>query len=253
MPVVADRHSLMGGALMDLARERYGRLLSNVHRLDTEASGVVLCAKTKAALDFLSGQFQSKTVEKAYLAMAIVLPPEKASRLPMPVREASGALLAEFSVDVPLGPDENNPGKMKVLKKRGGKPAETRFRLLEPFGRFAWLECRPLSGLTHQIRVHLAACGAPVLNDTLYGDPSGVLLLSDLKRGYKGRDEEKPLLSNLALHASSLGFTHPATRDYVEISAPIPEDLQIALKYLRKFATPRAARSRSHLSFRSPA
>ena len=92
---------------------------------------------------------------------------------------------------------------MMVLRKHQGKPSQTEFRVREAFGKFAWLECRPLTGRTHQIRLHLAAAGAPVLNDPLYGDPEEKLLLSDLKRRYKGRDEERPLISRLALHAGS--------------------------------------------------
>jgi 23S rRNA pseudouridine1911/1915/1917 synthase len=88
--------------------------------------------------------------------------------------------------------------------------------------------------------VHLASAGAPVLNDALYGDPASVLLLSGLKRHYKGRDEEKPLISRLALHSGALGFIHPSTQEPVEINAPLPREFEIALKYLRRFPAHRA-------------
>ena len=101
---------------------------------------------------------------------------------------------------------------------------------------FAFLECRPLTGRTHQIRIHLAAAGAPILNDPFYGDPGMVLRLSDFKRGYKGRDEEKPLIGRLALHASELTLQHPATREPITLRAPLPREFAVALKYLRKFA-----------------
>jgi 23S rRNA pseudouridine1911/1915/1917 synthase len=114
-------------------------------------------------------------------------------------------------------------------------------RTLERFGRFAWVECSPLTGRTHQIRVHLAAIGAPVLNDPFYGDPEIKLLLSELKRRYKGRDEEKPLVGRLALHASELTLTHPVSREPVTMTAPTPHEFEVALKYLRKFA-PRGLR-----------
>jgi 23S rRNA-/tRNA-specific pseudouridylate synthase len=87
--------------------------------------------------------------------------------------------------------------------------------------------------------VHLAALGAPVLNDAFYGDPEVKLLLSDLKRGYKGRDEEKPMLTRLALHAGELTLKHPTTKEPITISAPLPHEFEIALKYLRKFGTGR--------------
>jgi 23S rRNA pseudouridine1911/1915/1917 synthase len=222
-------------SLMRLVRERYGDSVSNVHRLDSEASGVVLCAKTKEALDFLSGQFQSKTVRKVHVAMVALMPPEEGATHSIHVRDALGALPAEFTVDLDLGRDEQDPKRVRVYKKRGGKPAETHFRVLESFGRFVWLECRPITSRTHQVRVHLAAAGAPVLNDALYGSPSAVLLLSGLKRGYKGIEREKPLIGSLAMHAGTMGFTHPETREPVDVVSALPKEFEIALKNLRKF------------------
>ena len=94
--------------------------------------------------------------------------------------------------------------------------------------------------------MHLAAAGAPVLNDPLYGDPGSPLLLSGLKRSYKGRDEEKPLIARLALHAGSLGFTHPVSRGPMEVSSPLPEEFEIALKYLRRFPGPGSAARKAY-------
>jgi 23S rRNA-/tRNA-specific pseudouridylate synthase len=234
--VAPDRWDKGRENLMGLVHARLGRQVANVHRLDADTSGILLCAKTKPALDFLSGQFQAKRVDKTYLAMAVVLPAERAMKVAVPVRAAAGGLPAEFAVDLALGPDEAHPGRMRVFRRRGGKPSETRFRVLEAFGKFAWLECRPITGRTHQIRVHLAAAGAPVLNDRFYGDPDETLLLSDLKRRYKGREEERPLIGRLALHASALAFLHPMTREPVAVSAPLPHEFEVALKYLRKFS-----------------
>jgi 23S rRNA pseudouridine1911/1915/1917 synthase len=225
-----------GPTLAGLARARFGPAAAGVHRLDPEASGVVLFAKTKPALDFLSGQFQSKTVRRTLHALAAPRPPGEAGRAAGSMLDAAGCLPAEFSVDLALGDDEHQAGRVRVVRGRGGKPSLTEFRLIESFGRFAWVECRPLTGRMHQVRVHLASAGAPVLNDSLYGDPGAVLLLSGLKRGYKGRDSERPLITRLALHAGALGFVHPGSREPMEIAAPVPADLGIALKYLRKFA-----------------
>jgi len=223
LPVVPDRRARPGENLMELARAKLGPGLANVHRLDADTSGLVLCAKTKPALDFLSGQFQSKTVAKVYHALTTGVP-----------------VADEFTVDLVLKEDEGQPGRMCVVKKHG-QASVTEFTVREKFpqpaGRpaFAWVECRPLTGRTHQIRVHLAAEGTPVLNDPLYGD-AAQLLLSDLKRGYKGRADERPLLARLALHATALTFTHPLTRERQTLAAPLPKDLEVALKYLRKFA-----------------
>jgi 23S rRNA-/tRNA-specific pseudouridylate synthase len=238
-----SRENLMG---LVHAHPRFGPTVANVHRLDADTSGLLLCAKTKPALDFLTGQFQSKTVEKKYHAFVAVLSAERAMKVIAPIRDAAGALPDTFTVEVALGEDERQPGRMRVFKGRGGKDCASEFRTLERFGAgrgagegaagFAFIECRPLTGRTHQLRVHLAAAGAPILNDPFYGDPEIRLLLSDFKRGYKGRDEEKPLVARLALHASELTLKHPATREPVTLRAPLPREFEVALKYLRKFA-----------------
>jgi RluA family pseudouridine synthase len=221
---------------MALVHARLGRNVANVHRLDADTSGILLCAKSKSALDFLSGQFQAKTAGKTYLALATVLPAERAMKVVATIPAGHGGLPPAFTVDLPLGHDEAHPGRMRIFRKRGGKAGVTEFRVLESFGRFVWLECRPLTGRMHQIRVHLAAIGAPVLCDAFYGDPAEQLLLSGLKRRYKGRSEERPLIARLALHASELRFLHPATRAPITLQAPLPNEFSVALKYLRKFA-----------------
>jgi 23S rRNA-/tRNA-specific pseudouridylate synthase len=235
--VAPDRWDKKRENLMGLVHAQLGREVANVHRLDADTSGVLLCAKTKESLDFLSGQFQGKTVEKVYHALVIVLPPDETMKVVAPVRADDGSLPDVFTVDLALDKDELNPGRMRIFKKRGGKPSVTEFRTLERFGRYALVECRPLTGRTHQLRVHLAAAGAPILNDRFYGVPGTELRLSDLKRGYKGRDEEKPLLARLALHASTLVVKHPGTREPVTIRSELPRDFALALKYLRKFAS----------------
>jgi 23S rRNA-/tRNA-specific pseudouridylate synthase len=234
--VSTDRWERAAVTLVGLARAQYGPELANVHRLEAAASGVLLCAKTKPALDFLSGQFQSKTVDKRYLALVAILPPERALKVAAPLRAGLGGLPAEFTIDLALAEDEDQGGKMRVVNRRLGKASTTAFRVLESFGQLAWVECRPLSGRPHQIRVHLAALGAPVLNDALYGDPTVQLLLSDLKRRYKGRDEERPLISRLALHASELGVTHPVSREPLRLVSPLPHEFEIALRNLRRYA-----------------
>ncbi len=239
LPVVPERsRDRTRENLMGLVRAKYGEGVANVHRLDADTGGVLLCAKTKPALDFLSGQFQGKTAQKKYHALIAVLLPEQAAQANAlaPARTPEGTLPETFTVELPIGDHDQQPGRMAAFKKHGGKPATTEFRRLENFGRFAWLECRPLTGRTHQVRVHLAASGAPVLNDALYGLPEIELWLSDLKRRYKGRDEEQPLIRRLALHATELTVKHPATGEPLTITAPLPHEFAVALKYLRKFA-----------------
>ncbi len=241
--VAPDRWDKKRVNLMGLVHEELGKDIANVHRLDADTSGLILCAKTKPALDVLSGQFQSKTVKKTYHAMVAVLSPERAMKVIPPIRDELGRLPDTFEVDLALDQDPTAPGRMKAIRRHGGKPSLTQFRTLERFGSLAWIECHPQTGRTHQLRVHLAAAGAPILCYPFYGDPEIGLRLSDLKRGYKGRRDEKPLIRRLALHASSLEFTHPVSLERVTLSAPLPQELEVALKYLRKFGNdPRKAR-----------
>lgn len=231
-----SRESLMAGV-----HAKFGKHIATVHRLDSDMSGLLLCAKTKPALDFTSGQFQAKTAVKVYHALVVILLAERAMKMAVPVRTPEGGFPETFAVDLGLGPDQHQPGRMRVVKGRAGKAAHTEFRVLENFGRFAYVECRPLTSGQHQVRVHLAAVGAPVLNDAIYGEPVAELKLSDLKRGYKGREEEKPLITRLALHASELTLVHPVTREPLTLRAPLPAGFEIALKNLRKFS-PRGMR-----------
>jgi len=222
LSVAPDRRAPAGETLQELVRARLGPDAANVHRLESDTSGLVLYAKTKAALDFLSGQFQSKTVLKIYHALTAGIPPRD-----------------EFTVDLVMKEDEARPGCMCVVKKHG-HASRTEFTVREKFPQpggagFALVECRPQTSRPHQVRLHLAVSGAPVLNDPVYGDATP-LLLSGLKRGYKGGLAERPLITRLALHASGLTFKHPLTRAPLTLTAPLPKDFEVALKYLRKFA-----------------
>jgi RluA family pseudouridine synthase len=223
MLVSPDRKDHQRENLTALVRGKFGEGVANVHRIDEEVSGVVLYTKTKPVLDFVSGQFQSKTVIKRHQALVVGIPP-----------------VDEYAVDFVLKEDEARPGVMCVVKKHG-LASETGFTVQKKYPQpgdrpgFACVECRPLTGRMHQVRIHLAASGTPILNDPVYGDDTR-LFLSDLKRGYKGRADEKPLIGRIALHAGELTFTHPVTREKVTIASPLPNDFAVALKYLDKFA-----------------
>jgi RluA family pseudouridine synthase len=215
--VAPERRDRRGENLMALVHAKFGPGIANVHRLDAETSGVLLCAKTKPALDSLSGQFQAKAADRIFHALT-----------------AGVAVQDTFMVELALAEDESRPGLMRVVKK-SGLPSATRFQVLERFKGFTWIECRPMTGRTHQIRLHLAASGLPILNDDFYGN-GAELLLSALKRRYKGRANERPLISRLALHAGELTITHPVTHDRLTLRAPLPNEFAVALKYLRSFA-----------------
>jgi len=200
------------------ARERELSYLMNAHRLDFETSGVILLAKNKPALVALANMFGSEKPLKKYVALVQGTPAKN-----------------QFEVDAKLAPHPLKIGLIRVDPKNG-KKSKTRFEVLEQFSGYALLKCEPLTGRTHQIRVHLGYAGLPVVGDQLYGGKK--LWLSRLKRDYrlKSRREERPLISRVALHAEELTLPHPVTGQTITINAPWPRDLKVAVKYLRQFA-----------------
>ena len=199
------------------ARERQLTYLANAHRLDSETSGVILLAKNKPTLIALANLFGTEKPEKIYLVLVHGHPAEPA-----------------FRVDASLGP---HPFKMGVVRidSRGGKHAVTLFETVEEFSRFSLLRCRPLTGRTHQIRVHLQSRRLPIVGDRTYGGHP--LLLSRLKSNYRlkpGRSE-RPLMDRAALHLERLTLLHPHTGNPVVIGAPLPKDFTVAVKYLQRY------------------
>lgn len=201
------------------AREHKLGYLANVHRLDADTSGLLLLTKDKNALSHLSGQFGQRQTRKVYLVIV--------HGVPFP---------AEQTIEKCIAPHPTREN-LFVARNRGGKQAITSIQVLEDFGRYALVQAVPVTGRTHQIRVHLKSIGHEIVADPLYGRPEGILL-SELKRKYKPSrsHEERPLISRLVLHAERLTITHPRTRQPLEIVAPLPKDFAVALKYLRKFA-----------------
>ena len=200
------------------ARERNLTYLMNAHRLDFETSGVMLLAKNKPALVALANLFGSEKPLKTYVALVHGAPEEDT-----------------FRVDAKLAPHPARPEFIRV-DERGGKRSITEFSVRERFWKYTLVECRPLTGRTHQIRVHLRHVRLPIVGDSHYGGKS--LLLSKLKPGYRLRpgQEERPLISSTALHAEKLVLVHPVTNEPVEITAPWPKDLTVAVKYLRRYS-----------------
>ncbi len=222
-------------------RAEDGLTLINAHRVDSAVGGVLVLAKTKAALDFVSGEFQSKVARRVFEGFVVVARDEvefqQLTDLP-PVRATDGGLPDRFEVSYGLGPDLQVPGRMHVYRKRGGRPARTAVVVRERFGggRWAWIEAMPETSRDQQVQAHLAAVGAPVVGDEVHGLREVRLLLSQFKRGYKGRAEERPMIEGLALHLARITLRHPATREPVTFEAPRPKSFEVALRNLRKFA-----------------
>lgn len=191
-----------------------GRYVGLHHRLDAGTSGVLILSKDRAANPSLSAQFQNHTVQKTYVALA-------AARIP----DGRVSLGADFLLSAPIGEDKTARIQKFCIGGKNRKHAET--RILCPClltlrdGYVAQFECHPLTGRTHQIRVHLASLGFPIIGDTLYG--------------------ERPLRSTLAwlperlcLHAKAIAFQHPVTGEKICIEAPCPPQFQ---KFIQKMTS----------------
>ena len=186
-----------------------------VHRLDKDTTGIMLFAKTEAARSNLQQQFEHRKVEKAYTAIV----------------ENDPELDADL-IDLPVGHDRHKREKMAV-DLANGRPAQTVYRVLERFGDYTLVRCQPRTGRTHQIRVHVTAIGHPIASDDLYGAVAPVYP-STLVPTIVHTEDEEPLLERQALHATTIAFRHPATKQWMELEAPFPEDFTRTLEFLRK-------------------
>ncbi len=190
-----------------------------VHRLDRETSGLMILAKTADAQRDLSTQWETRSVRKIYLVIVHgVMQP------------------SEGTIDLPLRKTESQQRPIKVDHEQG-KPSATEYKVLEQYRQHALIEAHPVTGRMHQIRVHFASEGCPVLCDRHYGSPEP-LYLSKFKRGYKHsrrKEEEKPLIARLALHANHLEFDHPVTRERMKFELKPPKDFTATVKQLGKY------------------
>lgn len=174
------------------ARSRNLKFLFHIHRLDAETTGILLLGKSMGAVKSYGELFESRRMEKVYLAAVDGTPKN-----------------AEWKCELSLGQDPEEIGKMKV-DARNGKEAQTFFKIIETRDNKTLVEAHPLSGRTHQIRVHLKESGHPVLGDPLYGTPLKVL---DKKR-------QAALQFPIGLRAVQLSYLDPFTKKLVRIQAP---------------------------------
>lgn len=205
-------------SLSEALNRKYDKIYV-VHRLDRDISGVVLFAKSAEAHRKLSQAFQRREIQKTYYGLI------------------HGRLKKDRGIiSKPIAPCRDEPGRM-IVHKRSGKPSETEIQVIQRWGDYSWLEIHPLTGRSHQVRLHLASIGFPLVCDPLYGLLNDKICLSDFKkRRYRPKvgGSEKPLLSRLALHAAQVEFVHPISGRASVIESPLPKDMKAVITQFKK-------------------
>ena len=196
LPVLPDGWNPDAPYLLKLLLEIYPEILV-AHRLDKVTSGVMVFARTAEAHRALNMQFEKHTTQKLYHAVCVGIPKWDEHT-------------ARHKLRINVGHSHRT-----VVDNGQGSPAETRFKVLKRFSKYALLEASPATGKTHQIRVHAFALGHSLLGDSLYSAPPTELI-------------DRP-----ALHAQSLTFTHPVSAEEITFTAPYPQDLLEALEKIR--------------------
>ena len=183
-----------------------------VHRLDRNTTGVMVVTKHDAAQWKVAKQFELRQVEKSYLAIVHGTPELTADR-----------------IDAPLGVHPKIREKYAV-RPETGKEAVTFYEVIEAFRGFSLIHCKPRTGRTHQIRVHLSHLKHPIVADDMYGGK----LVYPWQLADTEPEVEEPVIARCALHAWTLEFTHPTTEQRVRFEAPLPADMQAFLDLLRR-------------------
>ncbi len=177
-----------------------------VHRIDKDTSGLIVAAKHDRAHEGLAKQFAAHSIDRRYIAIA--------TGRPIP---ASG------TIDAALGRSNTNRKKMAVISDDRGKRAVTHYRTIEPLQHASLIECRLETGRTHQVRVHMAHIGHPLVGDPVYGRPR-----KPLSNVLKARNFVRQ-----ALHAARLGFIHPVTGNNIALDSELPSDMRELIDELR--------------------
>jgi RluA family pseudouridine synthase len=196
--------------LLSLSRD-YIASAQVCHRLDKDTSGVLAIAKNPEAYRHLSIQFEGREVKKLYHAVV-------------------DGIHSYRDVLVDKAILKQNDGTVR-LSKSEGKPAQTHFNTIESYRLHSLIECRPVTGRMHQIRIHLASLNSPITGDDMYGGKP--FFLSSVKRGFnlKKSTEEQPIMKRMALHAYSLTFTGVNGSEQT-INADYPKDMQALVRQL---------------------
>jgi len=203
-PAGSVRHGTLINKLHALMADTPNQVPRLGHRLDKDTSGVVLCVKHREADVALGAMFTQREVQKTYLALA------------------AGVMQADTGIiNAPLGAKPDAETKLHQAVREDGLSAQSSWDVQQRFAAHTWVALKPYTGRTHQLRVHMAHIGHPLVADHLYGDIRPLCA------------REEFVLSRLALHAHRLELAHPITGEPLVIESPVPADLHAALEVLR--------------------
>jgi 23S rRNA pseudouridine955/2504/2580 synthase/23S rRNA pseudouridine1911/1915/1917 synthase len=212
--VIPDQYSDESKTLVGMLKRQMNQKVWVVHRIDRDTTGVLVFAKNAQSHRSISIQFENSKVRKKYIALLSGVLEEDKGSINKPI------LISGRNVSIDIT----------------GKESITNFKVLERFKSYTLVEAMPLTGRRHQIRIHFWSLGHPLAIDCEYGisDP---IMLSALKRNYKIKKDkvEKPLISRLTLHAAALTLTLPLSGEEKAFEVPLPKDLELTLKQLRKY------------------
>ena len=219
--VIPDHWDPEAPNLMDLLQKRLKKIVSTnselyvVHRIDKDTSGLVILARSPEIHHYFNDEFSHNRIKKSYLAIVNGIPNENRGKIDAPILYS---------------------GKGKVIIHASGKPSVTEFTVMERFRHYALLQINPLTGRTHQIRVHLKSIGHPLAIDPIYGNRSE-LSIFDIKWRARKKEEElqSSLMSRLSLHSWRLEFNHPGDGRMVYYQIEPPKDFRALLNALKKW------------------
>ena len=224
--VVHPGHGNYSGTLVNALAYHFENLPMNsserpglVHRIDKDTTGLLVVAKTEHAMAYLTKQFAEKTSEREYVALVWGN-----------IEEDEG------TVEGNIGRHDTNRMRMAVHESdEKGKPAVTHYKVLERFGYVTLVSCQLETGRTHQIRVHMKHIGHTLFNDERYGGDS-ILKGTTFTKYKQFVDNCFKVLPRQALHAKTLGFEHPITKEFLRFDSPIPQDLQECIEKWRVYS-----------------
>lgn len=214
---IPDRYDDKIFNLYEHLKEIYGNIYT-VHRLDKGTSGAIVFAKDDISHRNLNAQFQENEVKKIYHFIVEGIIPKN-----------------EIDIDIPISPSPFKKGES--IPSARGKHSLTKLRVLKRYRNATFCECDLVTGRHHQLRVHVAAIGFPLLVDELYGNQEEFFVSTVKKKNFnlKKRTEERPIIKRITMHAHSLEFKHPVSNETVFIEAKYPKDFRAFLQVLDKY------------------